>query len=193
MEPEVKEVETKTEQVETTETKQTETVALTPEELQKKIDELTRHSKNKEEEAARVQKKLAEFEAAEAERKKAELSELDRLKLESEQAAERATKAEKELADQRALIAAEKSFNEVVKKLNIAFANDRARENVFNQLDKSVVAGYEEAVKKIMTDEPYYFKALEVPDLDAKDKGKSKNGALTDAQTEELKKRYRIK
>jgi hypothetical protein len=140
-----------------------------------------------------MEQELKKLQDAEEARKKAELTEVERLKLESEQAAARAEKAEKELADQRAQVAAEKAFSEVTKKLNVAFANDKAREKVFSQLDVSAPEGYEEAVKKIMTDEPYYFKAVEVPDLDAKDKGKNKTGVLDDAQKAELKKRYRIK
>lgn len=192
METEVKEVE-ETEKGETPETKTTETVVITPEELQKKIDELTRHAKNKEEEAARVQKKLEAFELAEAERKKSELSEVERAKQEKQEADARAEKAEKELADQRATIAAEKAFAAVVAKLNLGFFNDKAREDAFALMDMSKPTEFENVIKKLKEEKPYLFKDIEVPDLDAKDKGKIKNGVLTDAQKAELKKRFRIK
>lgn len=69
--------------------------------LQKQIDELTRHAKNKEEEAARVQKKLEKFQADEDARKKAELSEIDRLKLERQEALTKAEQAEAILQAER--------------------------------------------------------------------------------------------
>jgi hypothetical protein len=50
---------------------------LTPD--QARIEELERHAKNKEEEAARVQKKLAAFEKAEADRKQAEMTDAEKL------------------------------------------------------------------------------------------------------------------
>lgn len=140
-----------------------------------------------------AKKELQRLVDAEAERKKSELSEIDRLKLESEQATAKAEKAEKELADQRASIAAEKSFADVVAKLNLGFFNDKAREDAFALMDISKPAEFENAIKKLKEEKPYLFKEIEVPDLDAKDKGKNKNGVLTDAQKADLKKRFRIK
>jgi hypothetical protein len=43
-----------------------------------------------------------------------------------------------------------------------------------------------------LTEEPYYFKAVTVPDLDAKEKEKLKKGELTDAEKAELQKRFKI-
>lgn len=72
------------------------------EELQKQLDELTRHAKNKEEEAVRVQKKFEKLQADEDKRKKEELSELDRLKLEKQEAETKAEAAERTLQTERA-------------------------------------------------------------------------------------------
>ena len=78
------------------EQKATETAAPTIEELQKKIEELSRHATNKEEEAARVQKKIESFELAEKTRLEAQMTK-EQL-AEKQQANERA-KVEKTLAD----------------------------------------------------------------------------------------------
>jgi hypothetical protein len=67
---------------------------VTAEDLQKQLDELTRHAKNKEEEAARVQKKLEKYQADEEQRKKDALSEVDRLKLEKQEALDKAATLE---------------------------------------------------------------------------------------------------
>lgn len=88
-------------QGETPEQKKTETVTPSSEEMQKKIDELERHARNKEQEAARVQKKLEAFQQAEDQRKKDEMSEVDRIKLEKTEADQRAERAEKALTDER--------------------------------------------------------------------------------------------
>mgnify|MGYP001285114408 CR=1 FL=1 len=77
------------------------TAPVTTEALQKQLEELQRHAKNKEEEAARVQKKLETFQAAEDKRKKDELGELDRLKLEKKEAEEKATQAQAVLQAER--------------------------------------------------------------------------------------------
>jgi chromatin segregation and condensation protein Rec8/ScpA/Scc1 (kleisin family) len=94
--------EKKDEQTEKVEEKATEKVApATTEALQKQLEELQRHAKNKEEEAARVQKKLETFQAAEDKRKKDELSEVERLKLEKKEAEEKATQAQAVLIAER--------------------------------------------------------------------------------------------
>jgi hypothetical protein len=94
--------EKKDEQTEKVEEKATEKVApVTTEALQKQLEELQRHAKNKEEEAARVQKKLETFQAAEDKRKKDELSEVERLKLEKKEAEEKATQAQAVLIAER--------------------------------------------------------------------------------------------
>jgi len=77
------------------------TAPVTTEALQKQLEELQRHAKNKEEEAARVQKKLEGFQAAEDKRKKDELTELERLKLEKKEAEEKATQAQAVLIAER--------------------------------------------------------------------------------------------
>lgn len=74
---------------------------VTVEDLQKQLEESARHAKNKEEEAARIQKKLETFQAAEDKRKKDELSELDRLKLEKQEAETKAAAAEATLQTER--------------------------------------------------------------------------------------------
>jgi hypothetical protein len=165
----------------------------TVEQLLKENEDLKRHSKNKEEEAARVHKENEMFRKQDEDRKKAELTEVDRLKAEKAEAETKRTEAEKLLVDERAKVASEKAFSAVVGKLKIVFANDKARENVYKQMDVANTEEYEEAIKKIMTDEPYYFKAIEVPELDAISKGKKPNGVLNDADKEALKKRFHIK
>jgi len=70
-------------------TKPEEVKTLTVAELQAKLDEVTRHAANKEEEATRVHEKLKKFEEAEQKRADAEKSELQK-------AQERADKAEAE-------------------------------------------------------------------------------------------------
>jgi hypothetical protein len=77
------------------------TAPVTNDVLQKQLEDLQRHAKNKEEEAARIQKKLENFQAAEDKRKKDELSELDRLKLEKQEAENKATQAQTELQTER--------------------------------------------------------------------------------------------
>lgn len=144
-------------------------------------------------ELTKAQKRLKELDEAEAKRKEAELSETEKLIAKLADAEKNRLEAETTLQTERAKAAAEKSFNAVIVKLNLTFANDKARENVFKQLDITKPEEYEAEVKKIMTDEPYYFKATEIPDLDATQKGKQKNGVLNDAQKAELKKRFRIK
>lgn len=140
----------------------------------------------------KAEKDLKALQDAEAERKKSELSEVERAKQEKQEADTRAEKAEKELADQRATIAAEKAFAAVVAKLNLGFFNDKAREDAFALMDMSKPTEFENVIKKLKEEKPYLFKEIEVPDLDAKDKGKSKNGVLTDAQKADIRKRYRI-
>ena len=92
--PEVKQEEIV--QGEKPEVKVTETVAPTVEELQKKLDEAARHAKNKEEEAARVQKKVEAFEKAEKERAEAQLSKEE---LAEKQRADEKVKADQAVAD----------------------------------------------------------------------------------------------
>ena len=111
-------------QVEKTEEKAAEKAAPTVEELQKKIDELTRHSTNKEEEAARVQKKIEALEQAEKKRLEAELT--------KEQLAERHQVEEKAKADQAVADADKKVAEADLKLLKAAFllkAKDMGFEN----------------------------------------------------------------
>ena len=68
--------------------------ALSVEDLQRQLDEQTRHAKNKEEEAARVQKKLEKFQADEDKRKKDEMTETERLKVEKVEAETKLQQAE---------------------------------------------------------------------------------------------------
>jgi hypothetical protein len=79
------------------EKKAVETTAPTIEELQKKLDELTRHATNKEQEAARVQKKVEAFEKAEAERKTAEMTEMEKLTAKLNEAEAKRIEAEEKL------------------------------------------------------------------------------------------------
>jgi len=83
------------------EVKAVETTAPTIEELQKKLDELTRHAANKEQEAERVQKKVAAFEKAEAERKTAEMTEMEKLTAKLNEAEAKRQEAEKVLEAER--------------------------------------------------------------------------------------------
>lgn len=94
------------------EKKATEKAAPTIEELQKRNEELERHAKNKEEEAARVQKKVEAFERAEKERAEAQLSKeqlLEKQKADAEAEAEKAkamAKQKEDAADAKLLKAA---------------------------------------------------------------------------------------
>lgn len=75
--------------------------AVNLEELQKKIDELERHAKNKEEEAARHAKKVESFEKAEKERKEAEMTEMEKLNAKLAEAEAKRIEAENVLQAER--------------------------------------------------------------------------------------------
>jgi len=134
MEPEVKQDE---EQGEKPEVKATETAAPTIEELQKKIDELTRHATNKEEEAARVQKKVEAFEQAEKKRIEAQLSKEE---LAEKQRADEKAKADQALADADKKVA--EANNKLLKAAFLLKAKDLGFENpadAFALADKNAV------------------------------------------------------
>jgi hypothetical protein len=133
--PEETKVEVKQEGA-TPEPKATETAAPTIEELQKKIDELARHATNKEEEAARVQKKIESLELAEKKRLEAQLT---KEQLAERQKAEEKAKIEKSLADAEKLV--EAADAKLLKAAFLLKAKDMGFENpadAFALADKTV-------------------------------------------------------
>ena len=156
------------ESVETTETKTTESIQMTQEELDGLIQKrLERERKKQAEKFADYDdkaKRLAELEQAEEERKKSEMSELERLQAEreeierkAEEATEQAKKAQ-EAANRRII---DTEIRSIARALN---ANDPNQ--VLALLDKSAVElgedgsiiGAEEAVKAFKEASPWMFK-----------------------------------
>lgn len=92
MDTDDKKDETESTQGETPEEKAVVTIAPTLEELQKENEKLARHAKNKEEEAARVQKRVDAFEKADVKRQEAQLSKEQLLEKRTQEAEEQTAK-----------------------------------------------------------------------------------------------------
>jgi hypothetical protein len=169
MDTEVKtEVKTEAQAVETT-------APVTIEELQKKLDELTRHASNKEAEALRVHKKVEAFEKAEAERKQAEMTEMDKLSAKLAEAEAKRTEAEKTLQDERVKneIYAEASKMQFGNKQKFA-----SPEIAFKLLSEEDKASILPALQKLAKDNPFL---LENPAAVKSDLGSPRKGVKVDA------------
>lgn len=172
------------------------TVTPTIEELQKKIDELTRHATNKEQEAARVRKKVEAFEQAEADRKKSEMSEIDRLKLEKQEADTRAETAANETRNLKLQIA----FEDAADELEVVFASKEAAKDAYTFLDKKIVgddgAGMKKAIEALQESKPYLFAESDEQEVntDARQKGTPRTKEIMDKErVTELSSRFRIR
>lgn len=124
------------------ELKATETVAPTIEELQKTIEELTRHASNKEQEAARVQKKVEVFENDAKKRLEAQMTKeqlLEKQNAEYKANAERAVAEAKALTEKVAAEAEAKLLKAafLLKAQNMGFENPA---DAFLLADRSVIA-----------------------------------------------------
>jgi hypothetical protein len=133
--------------------------ALSAEELQKKLDEMERHAKNKEEEAARVQKKLEKFQTDEDKRKKDELSEIDRLKLEKQEAETKAINAE-------ATLQTERVRNSIYAEANKPQFGEKKQKFIKPEIayqllsDEDKAGDIAEALKKLAKENPFLLEAL---------------------------------
>ena len=120
--------------------------------------------------------------------RKAEADKLSEVEKVNKQLAEAQAERER-LAKENQELKLRGSFAETVRALNLEFVSEIAAQKAFAGLDTTLEM--KEAVKKLHVDEPYYFKTIEVPELDATKKSKTTGGELTDAQKDDIRKRFR--
>lgn len=88
------------------------------------------------------------------------------------------------------------AFDETVTELNLKFVNPKAAADAFILLDAAIVTdeskGMKAAIKQLFDERPYLFAEVKVPELDATKKSKGKSTELTDAEKDEIRKRFRI-